>query len=60
MKGTVMSIVDQLANATDKELREINTKLRYRLIKKFFLGVVVSVAVHFASAFVVGAIEKKR
>lgn len=55
-----MTLAAHLEKATDAEIREAGMKLRYRLIKKFFLGVVVSVAVHFASAAVVGLIEKKR
>jgi hypothetical protein len=59
MKGTIMSLIDTLENATDDEIVEASNKLSVRLIKKFIFGVVVSVAIHFASAFIAGAIEKK-
>ncbi len=54
-----MTLIDTLETATDEEIAEASEKLSGRLVKKFILGVVVSVAVHFASAFIAGAIEKK-
>lgn len=54
-----MSLIDTLEAATDEEIAEASDKLAVRFLKKFILGVVVSVAVHFVSAFVAGAIEKK-
>lgn len=54
-----MTLIDTLETATDEEIAEASNKLSVRLVKKFILGVVVSVAVHFASAFIAGAIEKK-
>lgn len=59
MKGTIMSLIDSLENATDTEIAEASNKLSVRLVKKFILGVAVSVAIHFASAFIAGTIEKK-
>jgi hypothetical protein len=55
-----MTLAEKLENASDEEIRDAGKKLRFHIIKKFVLGVVVSVAVHFASAVVVGAIERKR
>jgi len=54
-----MSLIDTLETATDTEIVEASNKLSVRFVKKFLLGVAVSVAVHFASAFLTGAIEKK-
>jgi len=53
-------LIEALENASDEEIVEAGNKMRGRLVKKFVLGVVVSVAVHFASEYLVTQIDKKR
>lgn len=60
MKGNIMPLVDALEEATDEELQEAGKKLRLRYVKKFIIGTVVSVAVHFASEAIVLLVDRKR
>lgn len=55
-----MPLVDALEEATDEELQEAGKQLRFRYIKKFILGTVVSVAAHFATEAIVMLIDSKR
>lgn len=55
-----MELIESIENATDEEIVETGNKIAGRIVKKFIIGVAVSVAVHFVSEFAVAAIEKKR
>ena len=62
MKGRPMSTeptVTTLEAMSDEELKAYNKKLGKAVILKIVTGIAASVAVHFASAFVIDKIENK-
>jgi uncharacterized metal-binding protein len=62
MKGNTMSatLITELENATDDEIVGASNKLARIMTNKIVIGVVASVIAHFASDFIITAIEGKK
>jgi hypothetical protein len=61
MKGNIMSkLVEELEKATDEEIEGASKKLARLLTNKIVIGVVASVIAHFASEFLITAIEGRK
>ena len=54
------NLVTELENATDEEIVGASNKLARLMTNKILIGVVASVIAHFASDFIITAIEGKR
>jgi hypothetical protein len=54
------NLVTELENATDEEIVGASNKLARIMTNKILIGVVASVIAHFASDFIITAIEGKR
>lgn len=52
--------LENILTMSEEELEELNKKMKKRLVKKALIAVGTSVAVHFASEFIIAMIEKKR
>ena len=54
-----MYTAEEIKNMSEEELKAARKELAKTFAKKFAIGVVVSVATHFATSLILGAIEKK-
>ena len=54
------NLVTELENATDEEIVGASNKLARFMTNKILIGVVASVIAHFASEFLITAIEGKK
>jgi hypothetical protein len=54
------NLVTELENATDEEIVGASKKLSRLLTNKILIGIVASVVAHFASEFIITAIEGKK
>lgn len=52
--------LENILTMNEEELEELNKKMKKRMIKKVLISIGTSVVVHFASEFIIAAIDKKR